>query len=380
MRTGRSGSGRAIVVVTLALLFGACGDDRAVDGARTAEGDGGAAPSTTAPEPAATEAPGDATVAEGSWAAAELPSCSGRSTYRTRPLYLPGALPDALVLASGGTERLESPGSSSVTRTFTLVDVADDATVRSLIRLTEGAAVGSHATPVDGEPALDTVRGIPGTVQVLTNRSNRPWVHAAWNEQGVDWGAASDRTLGTRGLADALAPLQLHADGVVDPTGRFQVIAEERFPSGDDGAGSFVTTLAIDPSGSDDQPLVRVDIRSRAPGSSGPSPDELGPQASAHLLDGRWVLSSPMAVSVGLDDGSSALVSLRTSTALAQAGSSMSTSTLPGAVVITEEELREIALGVTAADRGASAGSVRVPHYWLDPLADIELCDPPDEG
>ena len=110
---------------------------------------------------------------------------------------------------------------------------------------------------------------------------------------------------------------------------------------------------------------MHVEVRQRQPGSFGPQHGEFGPGLAAVEVEGRWVLTSPVAASVGLEDGSSVTAVLR---------SPVSADSSP--TLVTEEDLRAIALGVTAAD-AAAAGEVHVPSRWLDPSSsDFPLCEP----
>lgn len=360
----------AVSVAALAALTAACGSDTGSADA----GSGSDAPTTTV---TTTVAPTSATRGTGdSWASAELPPCDGLATFRTRPMWLPGRLPDGLVLASGGTEQYQSQYSSpSDTLTSTLVEIGDDGHVMSRIVITSGATWPGQAQPVSGTPTLDQVNGQPGSIALVIDRSNSPWVRATWTQGGVEWLANADEAVGVQGLADALGPMQLGVDEVVDPTGRYTVISEEPGSAGEGTAPALLTQLSLDPNASDVDPLVSVELRDRADGASGPGPDELGDELTALEVDDRWVVSSPMGASVGLPDGSYALARLRTSTALAQADPSASTSTLPGAVVLTQEDLREIVLGIVAADADApGVGEVRIPSYWSELVGDIPLC------
>ncbi len=358
-----------IVAACVLALLAACGDDtRSAD---DTPDERSPSTSTTSTEVVPTEAP-----SADSWAASGFPPCGDQPAYRTRPRWLPGALPGGLVLASGGTERYESQESSPAeTRTYTLVEAAEDGAVRSSLNLVEGGAAPPQSQPVVEEPGLTSVRGHPGSVQTYINRSNRPWVQALWAEAGQQWSASADRELGVDGLAAALETLELEPGAVSDPTGRFQVVAGGVVPAGDRTVGRFTTRLALDPHGSDVDPLVLVLVEQRGPGAYGPGSASLGDDLSAVQVDGRWVVSSPMGATVGLEDGSSATAMLRTSTALAQVQPGGSTTTLPGAVVVTEEDLRQIVLGVTSAEATA-AGDVRTPSHWVDTsMSGIELCD-----
>ncbi len=359
-----------VALVAAASLLTACGDNT-ISRSDAPDHEPSSSVSTTSAGP-----PEDTGADDVSWASSGLPPCGDQPAYRTRPRWLPNALPGGLVLASGGTERYESQESSPAEmRTYALVDVADDGAVRSSLRLVEGGGVPPHAQPVPGEPGLGSVRGNPGSVHTYINRSNQPWVQALWVEGGQPWSASADRELGVDGLAAALEPLALEPGAVSDPTGRFQVLAGDVVPAGDRTVGRHTTTLALDPHGSDVDPLVLVQVEERGPGAHGPGSASLGGDLSAVQVDGRWVISSPMGASVGLEDGSSATAMLRTSVALAQSQPGGSTTTLPGAVVITEADLRQIVLGITSAE-ATVAGDVRIPSHWLDTtMSGIELCD-----
>lgn len=357
----------AVIAAVAAALLASCGDDTgSASGEAGREATSSSASTTSVAPPEASST--------GSWDAAALAPCGDLANHRTRPLWLPGDLPDGLVLASGGTERYESQESSPAeARTYTLIEAAEDGVVRSSLSVVEGGGNAPHSQPVTEEPGLTSVRGHPGSIQMYVDRSNRPWVQALWTEGGRQWSASAGRDLGVDGLAAALEPLDLEPGGVSDPTGRFQVVAGGVVAAGDRTVGRFTTSLALDPHGSDVDPLVLVQVEERGPGAFGPGSASLGDDLSAVQIDGRWVVSSPMGATVGLEDGSSATAMLRTSTALAQAEQAGSTTTLPGAVVVDERDLREIVLGVAAAD-AAAAGEVQIPSHWLDPMIGIELC------
>ncbi len=364
----------AVIAAAAAALLASCGDD-------TGSASGEAGRDVTSSSASTTSVTSPEASSAGSWDAAALAPCGDLSNHRTRPLWMPGALPDGLVLASGGSERYESQESAPMDyRHRTLVEIAEDGAVRSSLNLVEGGAAPPQSQPVTEDPGLTSVRGHPGSIQTYINRSNQPWVQALWIEDGQPWSAAAPRELGVDGLAAALEPLVLESDGVSDPTGRFQVVAGGAVPAGDRTVGRFTTSLALDPHGSDVDPLVLVQVEERGPGAFGPGSASLGDDLSAVQIDGRWVVSSPMGATVGLEDGSSATAMLRTSTALAQVQAGGSTTTLPGAVVVTEEDLREIVLGISAADASA-AGAAPIPSHWADlSMSGIELCDSSTPG
>ena len=359
----------AVVAAVAAALLASCGDDP-----ESASSEPGGDATTSSASTTSVSSPG-AVSSTGSWDEAALGPCGDLPNHRTRPLWLPGAVPDGLSLASGGTERYESQESSPTeAHAYTLLETAEGGVVRSSLRIIEGGAAAPHSQPVAEEPGLTSVRGEPGSIQTYVDRSNRPWVQALWTEGGRQWSASAGSDLGVDGLAVALEPLDLESGGVSDPTGRYQVVAGDVVAAGDRTVGRFTTSLALDPHGSDVDPLVLIQVDERGPGAFGPGGSLPGDPLSAVQVDGRWVVSSPMGASVGLEDGSSATALLRTSVALAQSQAGGSTTTLPGAVVITEQELRDIVLGIAAAD-AAAAGAVAIPSHWLDlSMTGIELC------
>jgi hypothetical protein len=248
-----------------------------------------------------------------------LPPCDPQSGgYRTLPDWVLHDLPADMELVTGST-RIWTPEQvqGSVPTQYLLAEL-DDGTVVDTIQilggdssgpqslLGDGSGTGSHP---DTQRQLDRVRGRPGRVSSWASRGfPHGFQVAQWTEAGLGWRAASTE-LQVDELAAALDVLSIDADGVQDPTGRFELLGEgPAYPTGPQRS-THLELEQRDPDGV----LTRqfsLEIEPPVPGSTGL--DAVGVGANVTKDDGEWVMHDGKGLASGstipLPDGSHASI------------------------------------------------------------------------
>ena len=282
-------------------------------------------PSTTTTLKGRTATSSTTTTAEpGQWVPDDLPPCgempdpsSGIVGYTTVGSWLPTTIPPGLVLESASTfvetSELSDPSPSPGYRTFLLAEVAGDGRIGQVLRLSRDAP--GYYQPgfaqADAEPALDRVRGLPGSIARWINRGDsKGELVAEWNEDGSPWQAAGCGTsidLGLDGFAAALEPLELSGTEVSDPSGRFVAVGSAPWSSVGGVAG---VTLATPDATVFDEPAVRISIGAPHAGAEGLPSLATGQDATYEVVDGRPASFDRSTAITVTDDGSVATATI----------------------------------------------------------------------